>query len=145
MIEAAADGRPWTWRSFAALVSRFGLAGVANTTIGFGLIAALDVGLHLPPALANAAGYLVGVGVSFVLNRRFVFRSDRAWRATAPRYATVVAVAFVLNQLVLEFAHRALGPGAPQHLAAQLAGMATYTATVFAACRWWVFRPETSS
>lgn len=134
-----AEARNGSWRSWAGLISRFGLAGVVNTAVGFAVIASLDIGLHLAPALANAAGYLVGVGVSFVLNRRFVFRSEAAWRRTAPRYLAVVAAAFVLNQLVLRVANAGLGAGALQHLVAQLAGMATYTLTVFAACRWWVF------
>jgi putative flippase GtrA len=45
-----------------------------------------------------------------------------------------------LNQLVLRLAGQVLGPAAPAHLAAQLAGMATYTLTTFLLARYWVFR-----
>ncbi len=125
-----------------ALLARFGLAGLINTGLGFAVIAGLDVGLHVSPPLANAAGYLVGMGVGFVLNRRFVFKSQTSARATAPRYISVVLAAFALNQLILRVAGAALGQGALPHLAAQLAGMAVYTVAVFTACRFWVFRAE---
>jgi putative flippase GtrA len=127
-------------RSLAALIARFGLAGLVNTGIGFAVIAGLDVGLHVSPPLANAAGYLVGMGVGFVLNRRFVFKSQTSARATAPRYVAVVLAAFALNQLILRLAGASLGQGALPHLAAQLCGMAVYTLAVFLACRFWVFR-----
>jgi putative flippase GtrA len=127
-------------RTLAALVARFGLAGLVNTGLGFAVIAGLDVGLHVAPPLANAAGYLVGMGAGFVLNRRFVFKSQASARATAPRYIAVVLAAFALNQLILRGVGANLGPGALPHLAAQLAGMAVYTVVVFVACRFWVFR-----
>jgi len=127
-------------RALAALVARFGLAGLVNTGIGFTVIASLDVGLHMSPPLANAAGYLVGMGVGFVLNRRFVFKSQSSARATAPRYIATVIAAFVLNQLILRGVGAALGPGTLPHLAAQLTAMAAYTLSVFLACRFWVFR-----
>jgi len=127
-------------RALIALVARFGLAGVVNTAIGFAVIAGLDVGLHVSPPLANAAGYLVGMGSGFVLNRWFVFKSHVAARATAPRYIAVVIAAFALNQLILRAVGASVGPGALPHLVAQLAGMAAYTLAVFLACRFWVFR-----
>jgi putative flippase GtrA len=137
---AAPTPRLATLRTLAALIARFGLAGLVNTGIGFAVIAGLDVGLHVSPPLANAAGYVVGMGVGFVLNRRFVFKSQTSARATAPRYIAVVLAAFALNQLILHMAGAALGQGALPHLAAQLAGMAVYTVAVFLACRFWVFR-----
>jgi putative flippase GtrA len=129
----------WT---LVALLARFGLAGLVNTGIGLSVIAGLDVGLHVAPPLANGAGYLVGMGVGFVLNRRFVFKSQSRARATAPRYIAVVLAAFALNQLVLRRVGASVGPGALPHLVAQLAGMAAYTLAVFLACRLWVFRNE---
>jgi putative flippase GtrA len=127
--------------STIALLARFGLVGLINTAVGLSIIAALDLGLRVPPALANAAGYLVGICVSFVLSRRFVFRSRAAFRSSGPRYLIVVISGFGLNQLVLRLAGQALGGGEWERLAAQLAGMTTYTVFVFVASRWWVFHP----
>jgi len=124
------------------LISRYGLAGVVNTAVGYAVIAGLDVGLHVPPHLANATGYLVGLGVGFVLNRKFVFHYHSRGRATALRYGLVFLAAFALNQLVLHMVVTLLGPGRLQHLCAQLCGMAVYTLAMFPACRFWVFRTQ---
>jgi putative flippase GtrA len=121
------------------LISRFGLTGLVNSGVGFATMAVLDVGLHMAPALANTIGYLVGIPVSFVLNRTFVFRHTQSAAETMPKYCASVALAFAMNQLVLHIAGAALGPGADQHLAAQLCGMATYTACNLLVCRYWVF------
>ncbi len=127
-------------KTAAGQAARFGLAGVVSTAVGFAVIAFLDTGLHVTPALANAAGYLVGVPVGFALNRGYVFRHGGALGAAGLKYLAAVAIAFGLNQLVLRGAGQLLGPGAAPHLAAQLAGMATYTLTTFLLARYWVFR-----
>ena len=127
-------------KALVALVARFGLAGLASTVAGFAVIAALDTGFHVAPPLANLAGYLVGLPLGFALNRSFVFRHEGAASRTAGKYLVAVAGAFCLNQLILRLAGGFLGPGVMPHLAAQLAGMATYTLTTFLAARYWVFR-----
>ena len=88
----------------------------------------------------SGAGVVVCSPLAYVLTRGFVFRHKAKARDTGPRYLIVVACAFCLNQTVLHLAGRQLGPGAVPHLAAQLAGMGTYTVTTFLACRLWVFR-----
>lgn len=124
------------------LIARFGLTGLINSGVGFATMAVLDVGLHLAPALANTIGYMVGVPVSFVLNRTFVFRHRQSAAVTMPKYVASVVLAFVMNQLALHVAGAALGSGAGQHMAAQLCGMATYTACNLLVCRFWVFPAE---
>lgn len=124
------------------LLVRFGLAGLANTAVGFSVIAALDVGLGVAPALANAAGYVVGVCVSFVLNRDFVFRSPEKRRTLAPRYLVAILIAFAANQAALHAASLMLGETPPERLLAQLCGMATYTVAQFLLFRFWVFREK---
>ena len=74
-------------REHVGLVARFGLVGLINTAVGFAVVVALDPGLHVAPAIANGVGYLVGVGVGFILNRGFVFRSGEGVRASGLRYA----------------------------------------------------------
>jgi putative flippase GtrA len=122
------------------LLSRFGLAGVVNTAVGLAVILLLDVGFEVDPRAANAAGYAAGIGCSFVLNRSFVFRHNGAIRLSATRYAVVVAFAFLLNQAVLVLTGLVLGDGAHGRILAQLAAMASYTATVFLFSRCWAFK-----
>lgn len=124
------------------LLSRFGLTGLVNTGIGFAVIAVLDLGLGIDPRLANAAGYGVGMTVSFALNRVFVFRHAGAVRKTGPKYLVAVAAAFFLNQAVLMLASRTLGDSAVAHAAAQITAMGSYTAALFLLSYLWVFRPQ---
>jgi putative flippase GtrA len=119
---------------------RYGLAGMVNTGLGLAVIYALDLGLHVAPALANAIGYAVGVLASFALSKLFVFKSAEPVSATGPRYIAVVLTAFLINQAVLRLTLAVWPPGDLQHAAAQLAGMAAYTIFSFLACQAWVFR-----
>lgn len=119
---------------------RFGLVGVANTLVGFGIIAALDLGLHVRPAMANTAGYAGGIGLSFILSRQFVFRSRRPARIAAPKFFISAAIAFALNQGALAVAGHFLGGEPALRLAAQVCGMCVYTLTLFVLGRFWIFR-----
>jgi len=124
-----------------ALLARFSLVGVANTVIGLGVIAILDLGFHLRPSLANAVGYLVGVCFSFFLTRSLVFRSSTGAASTAWKYALAMACAFCINQLVLLAMGHLLDARPLSHLMAQMTAMASYTLANFLMCRYWVF-PE---
>jgi len=121
------------------LVSRFAAAGVLNTVIGLAVILGLDVGLSVRPALANAAGYATGIAVSWLLQRRFVFRTDQADWATRGRFLATVATAFGLNQAVLWLLTGLLGDDPGKRLVAQLIAVATYSTVQFLLLRGWVF------
>ena len=137
---SARFGVPSGAREAAMLLSRFASVGLFNTLLSLSVIMALDRALRVDPQIANAAGYAVGIASGFLLSRRFVFRSAAASRATAPKYLLTVLAGFCLNQLVLAEARRVLGAGTLEHLLAQLCAMASYTASVFLVCRYWVFR-----
>lgn len=122
---------------------RYGLAGLLNTLVGFSIIVALDVGLHLDPHLANAVGYAVGICVSFLLSRFFVFRARKTGRGVSLRYVVAVGSAFVLNQGVLTLARLWAPHGAIWHVAAQGAAAVSYTAALFLLSHYWVFAHAT--
>lgn len=124
-------------RDLVGLLSRFGLAGLINTAIGLAIIATLDLGLRVEPHLANAIGYAVAIGVSFLLTRSFVFRSRKP--GAAMRFLAAIAVAFAFNQIALTIAGILLGSHPVARSVAQLFGMAVYTATQFVICYFWVF------
>ena len=125
----------------AGLLARFGGAGVLTTALGLAVILSLDVGLGVDRRLANAAGYLVGAGLSFVLQKTFVFRQESPAPGSTARYLAVMLLAFALNQAVLTLAGLALPQDRLGHTLAQLVAMGAYTATQFALFRLWVFRP----
>jgi putative flippase GtrA len=132
-------GRGALWDEVARFI-RFGLAGVANTLVGLGIIAALDLGLHVRPAIANAAGYAVGIALSFVLSRQFVFRSRQRAKTAVPRFLFSAAIAFAVNQAVLAAAGHLLGGDPALRFAAQVGGMCSYTLTLFLLGRFWIFK-----
>ena len=127
-------------KRLAGAALRYGLVGLLNTGVGYAVILGLDLGLHVNPFIANAGGYAVGLAISFVLSRAFVFRSREAVGRSGPRYVLAVAGCFALNQLVMAAARAMLPAVAWGHAASQLAGMASYTAALFALSYLWVFR-----
>ena len=122
------------------VIVRFVIAGLLNTAVGLSVTLALDIGLHVSPALANAAGYAVGICVSWLLQRRFVFRSDQSGWAAKARYITTIAISFGLNQAVLHGAGLVLGNEPLMRTVAQVVAMGTYTVVQFFLLRLWVFR-----
>lgn len=126
--------------SLLGTIGRYGLAGIANTALGFGLIMFCDSVLGLRAAAANAAGYAAGWMLGYILNRAFVFKGS-SHRGTGWRYALAVGAAFLANQIVLHVTMM-LGPALPGgHVLGQAAGVATYTVVLFILCTLWVFRP----
>lgn len=126
-------------RAFLVSALRYGLAGVVNTLVGFSIIVALDVGLRLPAHLANAIGYAVGICVSYVLSKVFVFKARRTTRSAPLRYVAAVAAAFALNQGVLTLAKLVLPSGTLWSVAAQGSAAVSYTAALFLLSHFWVF------
>lgn len=126
-------------RDFLLSALRYGLAGVINTLVGFSIIITLDVGLGLDPHLANAAGYAVGICVSFVLSKLFVFKDRQTKGRTPIRYLVAVAVAFAVNQGVLTVARLLVPHGTFFDVAAQGAAVVSYTGTLFLLSHFWVF------
>jgi putative flippase GtrA len=128
-----------TARKEAVRIGKFLAGGGVNTAIGGGAILALQW-MGLGQHLANAGGYAIGVPCGYLINRLFVFgRRDRAGAGSASwRYLGAVAFAFLLNQLALSILTMFLGGGFGLVLA-QIGALATYTASLFALCRFWVF------
>jgi len=124
------------------LVARFASAGVVNTLVGASVILCLDLGLKLPPAAANAAGYAAGFLCAWFMHRGFVFRASQTDRATNLRYVAVMALAFAANQAMLTLLCGLVGPAPIARAAAQMAAIVTYTALQFVLMRIWVFRPR---
>ena len=126
-------------RDFLVSALRYGVAGVFNTLVGFSIILALDLGLRLDPHLANAIGYAIGICVSFVLSKLFVFKARKTTRSAPARYVVAVAAAFALNQGVLTLANLVLPTGPLWSVAAQGSAAVSYTAALFLLSHFWVF------
>lgn len=115
---------------------RYGVAGVLNTAMGYGVFLALHWGLGVDPRLANGLSFGAGLLQSLLLNRWFVFEGARLGGAEVQRFALGFGVAYALNLLVLS-ALLALGMAAAW---AQLFAMATYTVAFYLFNRNWVWK-----
>jgi len=116
---------------------RYGAVGLVNTAVGYGTILALQLGAGWAPVAANAAGYAVGLAVSYVLNRRFTFASSRPHGETLAPFLGAAALSYTLNLVTLHFASQQL-QWAPA--AAQLLAVFSYNVSFYCLSRWFVFR-----
>jgi len=86
-------------REFSGLWIRFAMVGVLKTVVDFAtfnLVLFVLPGLSMPVVLtANTAGFTVAVSVSFVLNRRFTFRTAARSRGFS-RYVVISLVGLAL-------------------------------------------------
>ena len=115
---------------------RFAGVGIINTAVGLCVIWAVMFFFGAAPALANAAGYAIGLGASFVLNRSWTFGSRAASAEQLPRFMLVAALSYLAN---LSAVMLAISQFSVNAYLAQLVGAAMYTASLFFGCRWFVF------
>lgn len=81
---------------------KFALVGVVNTMIDFSVYAGFVLWFDVHYLLANIFAFIAAASNSYLLNRRWTFRSaDPRWRAQAAKYFTVLAIGFGLNELIL--------------------------------------------
>lgn len=118
-------------------VIRFGLVGSVNTVVGYAVILLLHYGFGVGPVLANVGGYGTGAALSYWLNRRFTFGSDRPHVQALPRFVAAIASCFALNLVVLEVGVSMLA--LPVALAQALA-MISFTLAFYLVTRFLVFR-----
>lgn len=85
-------------RQFAAF---FGV-GVIAALVHYGLLIALVEGAGWSPVPATLAGYVGGGIVSYALNRRLTYASDRPHAEATWRFALVALVGFLLTGLLMQ-------------------------------------------
>lgn len=117
---------------------RFCMVGLANSVVGFGVIAML-LAMGAGDFPANAAGYVVGLILSFALNRTWTFEVRGAVRWTqVGAFLLAFGLSYLANLVTLGLMRRL---GFEQSLIGQGAAMATYSAGFFMLSRHFVFRP----
>ena len=121
------------------ILVRFLLVGVVNTLVGLGIIYSAMYFLRLDIASANAMGYLIGILVSFSLNKTWTFGSSDRIVSSFVRYLLVLAIAYVANLATVLFVHSRffLDP-----YLAQAMGIIPYTAIGYLGSRYFAFREQ---
>ena len=121
-------------------VLAFGGAGIAAAIFHYGTLIGLVEGGVLTAVPATLCGYLVGGVVSYALNRRHTYRSDRPHHEAVWRFATVAAIGFLITFAVM---HVLVDRLALPYLLAQLFTTGIVLVWSFAAHKWWTFGTAT--
>ena len=81
--------------------ARFIFVGVLNTSLGYAIIFASMYLLHLSAVVSNVIGYLLGLTISYSLNRKFTFRSTAQSGPEVVKFLFVFITSYLLNLAVL--------------------------------------------
>jgi putative flippase GtrA len=119
---------------------KFSIAGVVNTVVGYAVIAGC-MRLGVSPSLSNLSGYLVGLVISFVQSRYWVFESTGRIGDEWLKFIVVFAVSYAANFLTL----RALLTTPINPYLAQLLACAVFTLVNFSLNSRFVFERNANS
>jgi putative flippase GtrA len=122
--------------SFPRQLSTYALVGVVASLAHYAVLIALVEGAAFDPVLAALCGYVVGGVVSYLLNRRHTFASDRPHEEASWRFALVATLGFCLTYALMGVFVRRLGL---PYLPAQLATTVAIMFVTFATNRRWTF------
>jgi putative flippase GtrA len=114
----------------------FSGVGLVAAVAHFGVLVALVEGTGTDAVRAALAGFAAGAIVSYVLNRRLTYRSDRPHREATWRFAVVAIVGFLLTWAFMAAFTRGLG--AP-YLPAQLVTTGIVLFWTFIGNKLWTF------
>ena len=123
---------------------RYSAVGIINTIVGYGTILLLHSLASLGTYLANAGGYLVGLSVSFILNRSWTFAktraSDRSVSSEVIKFVAVFVIAYGVQLATLWAVSSYL---ALPFFLDQFFSMVVYVIVGFIGNRYWTFAGNT--
>ena len=120
-----------------ARLVRYTWGGLITTIIGF-LVIFTSMKFGLSPFVSNAVGYGVGLILSFMISKNFVFKSDGHLVIESIRYLTAFVISFLVNLFVL---HTSLINFMLPMLASQILAALSYTLLMYLFMCVFVFNP----
>jgi putative flippase GtrA len=118
--------------------ARFVLVGLANSLTGYSVILFFQFVVGLSAVVSNACGYLLGMVLSYLLNRRFTFNTRRNHRSGIPLFLAAAALSYLANLLVLSAFVRLVPTIAPA--LAQALAVGSYSVSFYLLSRHVVFK-----
>lgn len=122
-------------------IGRYSLVGILNTLVTLLVIYGLKAGFGAGDYVANAAGYGVGLVMSFTLNRAYTFGHEGAVFGAVVRFLVAFAICYAINLAVV--AALVDGLGVNGYLA-QPCGMVSFTVSFYILLRMHVFQRDTT-
>lgn len=117
---------------------KFGLVGAMNTVIDYALFTTFFYLLNVHYLAANAMSFTIAVTNSYVLNRRWTFRSDNPnWRTEAVKFVVVNIIGLGLSEMILFILVEHLGF---HQLMAKALAIIVVLFWNFTGTRFWAFR-----
>lgn len=116
--------------------SVFVVVGIAAAIVHYGVLIGLVELAAWRAVPATLAGYVLGGVVSYVLNRRHTYASDRPHREAGWRFATVAGVGFFLTSAFMYALHEL---GGLHYLPAQVVTTGIVLLWSFLAHKLWTF------
>ena len=120
-------------------VIRYGLAGLLATGIYFGAVVLLVEVMHVAAVPAAVIATVVVMITSYIINRAYVFDTDRSHQSSFPRFAAATLLSIGLNTGLMYLATEVIGWP-------YIAGLVLATAIVppvnFVVNYLWAFRPD---
>ncbi|WP_077046219.1 GtrA family protein [Pseudomonas sp. KK4] len=80
---------------------KFVIVGVLNTILGYSVIFGCMYILGMDPVISNVVGYLIGLMLSYTLNRKVTFQSTSKSKSEVVRFLIVFLIAYFANLAVL--------------------------------------------
>lgn len=80
---------------------RFVAVGAVATVVHYTILIALVELGGAAPVLSTTAGYAAGTVVSYILNRRYTFKSNAPHLASFPKFVALNAVGMLLNGAIV--------------------------------------------
>lgn len=114
---------------------KYGVIGLVNTIIGYGLIFTFMY-LGILAEISNFLGYFVGFFVSYSLNKKYNFKSQNSHKRDLPKFLISMSIAYIFNLLTLIACYRFFGLNS--YLSQIIAG-AIYTLSGYILSKIWVF------
>jgi putative flippase GtrA len=126
--------------SIAWRFCRFALVGLFATALQYAVLTLLVEVSNTRAVIASTVGFIISAIASYLLNRRFTFRSNARHSAAAPRFLMVSAIGLALNAGILGWL---LDHTAIHYIAAQLFTTAVVLLWNFSANAVWTFKVAT--
>jgi putative flippase GtrA len=124
-------------RTLATRVLRYVLSGAFSTAVYYAGVLVLVELLHLDPVASAALATALVTATAYLVNRRWVFASDRAHGSALPRFVAASLLSMAINAGLMHLVVHVIGG---PYVAGVVLATLVVPPTNFLVNYWWCFR-----